>query len=204
MTDEFDVTRRGFLGRGAGAAAGAAALTAREAAAQDEPENADDLIEVRLSVNGEAMRLRIDHRASLLDALREHAGLTGTKKGCDAGHCGACTVHVDGERQLSCLTLARRLEGREVTTVEGLAGADGALHPVQQAFLDQDAYQCGYCTPGQIMSATACLREGRASSEAEIREYMSGNICRCGAYDHIVKAVVQARDEGRARDGGEG
>jgi xanthine dehydrogenase YagT iron-sulfur-binding subunit len=130
-------------------------------------------------------------RVTLLDVLRDHIGLTGTKKGCDKGQCGACTVHVDGERILSCLTLAAQVEGRAVTTIEGLAGQDGALHPVQTAFLNQDAFQCGYCTPGQIMSAVACIREGHAGSDGEIREYMSGNLCRCGAYPHIVAAVRQ-------------
>jgi xanthine dehydrogenase YagT iron-sulfur-binding subunit len=133
-------------------------------------------------------------RVTLLDVLRDHIGLTGTKKGCDKGQCGACTVHVDGERILSCLTLAAQVEGRAVTTIEGLAGQDGALHPVQTAFLNQDAFQCGYCTPGQIMSAVACIREGHAGSDGEIREYMSGNLCRCGAYPHIVAAVRQAAE----------
>ncbi len=130
---------------------------------------------------------------TLLDALREHVGLTGTKKGCDQGQCGACTLHVDGVRVLACLTLAAEVEGREITTIEGLSEA-GALHPVQAAFLEQDAFQCGYCTPGQIMSAVACIREGHAGSDEEIREYMSGNLCRCGAYPHIVAAVRKAAE----------
>jgi xanthine dehydrogenase YagT iron-sulfur-binding subunit len=147
---------------------------------------------MRLTINGTGRDLELDSRTTLLDALREHAGLTGTKKGCDQGQCGACTVHVDGERVLSCLTLAAQAEGRAITTIEGLAEADGALHVVQTAFVEHDAFQCGYCTPGQIMSAVACIREGHAASDDEIREYMSGNLCRCGAYPHIVAAVRTA------------
>jgi xanthine dehydrogenase YagT iron-sulfur-binding subunit len=150
-------------------------------------------LDVALTVNGQARTLSVDARVTLLDALRERLGLTGTKKGCDRGQCGACTVHVDGRRVLSCLTLAATVAGRQVTTVEGLARGD-ALHPVQQAFIDCDGFQCGSCTSGQIMSAVALLREGHAGSDAEIREWMSGNLCRCGAYPHIVDAVKQARD----------
>ncbi|OBQ73961.1 (2Fe-2S)-binding protein [Mesorhizobium sp. SEMIA 3007] len=138
--------------------------------------------------------MQLEPRVTLLDALRERLGLTGTKKGCDHGQCGACTVHIDGERVLACLTLAAQAEGRAITTIEGLARA-GELHPVQAAFLEQDAFQCGYCTPGQIMSAVACIREGHAGSDEEIREYMAGNLCRCGAYPHIVAAVRQAAQE---------
>ncbi len=148
---------------------------------------------VTLRVNGEEYRLQIDPRATLLDALRERLGLTGTKKGCDRGECGACTVHLDGRRVLACLTLAVMCEGRAVTTIEGLApvGAvrEPPLHQMQAAFIEHDAFQCGYCTPGQIMSAVALLEEGHAGSEAEIREWMSGNICRCGAYPNIVTAI---------------
>jgi xanthine dehydrogenase YagT iron-sulfur-binding subunit len=146
-----------------------------------------------LTVNGQDRRLALDVRTSLLDALREHIGLTGTKKGCDHGQCGACTVLMDGKRVLSCLTLAAMAQGREVTTVEGLTGADDTLHPMQQAFIDHDAFQCGYCTPGQIMSAVACINEGHANSDAEIREYMSGNLCRCACYPNIVDAINDAK-----------
>ncbi|MFD1983992.1 (2Fe-2S)-binding protein [Mesorhizobium newzealandense] len=148
-------------------------------------------IPVHLDINGHRHALQLEPRVTLLDALRDRLGLTGTKKGCDHGQCGACTVHVDGERVLACLTLAAQVEGRTVTTIEGLA-REGELHPVQAAFLEQDAFQCGYCTPGQIMSAVACIREGHAGSDDEIREYMAGNLCRCGAYPHIVAAVRQA------------
>jgi xanthine dehydrogenase YagT iron-sulfur-binding subunit len=148
-------------------------------------------IHLRLNVNGSSYELDIDPRATLLDALRERVGLTGTKKGCDRGECGACTVHVDGRRILSCLTLAVMQESKSVTTIEGLAEG-GALHPVQAAFIEYDAFQCGYCTPGQLMSAAACIREGHASNRDEIREWMSGNICRCGAYANIVEAVEAA------------
>jgi xanthine dehydrogenase YagT iron-sulfur-binding subunit len=134
----------------------------------------------------------LDVRTTLLDALREHAGLTGTKKGCDHGQCGACTVHVGGRSVLSCLTLAAAVR-EPVMTIEGLVGHDGGLHPMQQAFIDKDAFQCGYCTPGQIMSAVACVRSQHAGTDDDIREYMSGNICRCAAYPHIVEAINQAK-----------
>lgn len=152
-------------------------------------------VPVTLSINGQDHRLDIEPRTTLLDALREHLGLTGTKKGCDQGQCGACTVHLDGERVLACLTLAQQAEGRSIATIEGLEDADGTLHAVQAAFLAEDAFQCGYCTPGQIMSAVACIREGHAGSDGEIREYMAGNLCRCGAYPHIVAAVRRAAAE---------
>ena len=152
-------------------------------------------LDVTMRVNGEAREARLDPRTTLLDFLRERLGLTGSKKGCDHGQCGACTVHLDGRRVLACLTLAAAASGREVTTIEGLAGPDGALHPMQRAFIDHDAFQCGYCTPGQIMSAVACVAEGHARTPEEIREYMSGNLCRCAAYPHIVAAIEQARPE---------
>jgi xanthine dehydrogenase YagT iron-sulfur-binding subunit len=155
----------------------------------------DNSVLVALSVNGQAYRLALDVRTTLLDGLREHIGLTGSKKGCDHGQCGACTVHIDGMRVLSCLTLAIAAQGHEVTTVEGLARADGPLHPMQQAFVDHDAFQCGYCTPGQIMSAIGCVKEGHAGDEDTIREYMSGNLCRCAAYPNIVSAVAQAKTQ---------
>ncbi len=177
----------------------AALSVAKEAAAQPQrpPDQADrePLHSVSLVVNGQRHALALDARTTLLDALREHIGLTGTKKGCDHGQCGACTVHIDGRRVLSCLTLAAMAGGAQVTTIEGLAKPDGALHPMQQAFIDKDAFQCGYCTPGQIMSAVACVEEGHAESDAEIREYMSGNLCRCAAYPNIVAAINQAKSE---------
>src|SRR5260370_5937836 len=148
-------------------------------------------VDLTLRVNGSAQRLRLDSRVTLLDALRDRLDLTGTKMSCDQGACGACTVLVDGKRVLSCLTLAAQCDGREVTTIEGLA-REGGLHPVQEAFIRHDGFQCGYCTPGQIMSAVALLAEGRAGSDEEIREFMSGNICRCGAYPNIVAAIREA------------
>ncbi len=146
-----------------------------------------------LRVNGEAHEIRLEPRVSLLDALREHLLLTGSKKGCDQGTCGACTVWVDGRRVLACLTLAVGCEGREVTTIEGLS-AGGELHPMQAAFVEHDAFQCGYCTPGQIMSAVALLEEGHAADDGEIAEWMSGNICRCAAYPNIRAAIRDVRD----------
>jgi xanthine dehydrogenase YagT iron-sulfur-binding subunit len=152
-----------------------------------------------LHVNGRARRVQLDSRVTLLDALREHLQLVGTKKGCDQGACGACTVLLAGKRVLSCLTLAAQCDGREVTTIEGLE-QDGRLHPVQEAFIRHDGLQCGYCTPGQIMSAVALLNEGRAGSDEETREFMSGNLCRCGAYPNIVAAIREVA--GRAGSAG--
>jgi xanthine dehydrogenase YagT iron-sulfur-binding subunit len=147
-------------------------------------------------VNGTKHKLQVEPRTTLLDLLREQLHLTGTKKGCDYGQCGACTVHVDGQRVNSCLSFAVMHEGRKITTIEGLADGD-KLHPMQEAFVKHDGFQCGYCTPGQIMSAVACVREGHADSEAEIREYMSGNICRCGAYPNIVAAIQEVKGGGQ-------
>jgi xanthine dehydrogenase YagT iron-sulfur-binding subunit len=149
-------------------------------------------IPVNLTVNGTRHAITLDPRSSLLDVLRERLALTGAKKGCDHGQCGACTVHVDGRRVVSCLMLALQVDGRHVTTIEGLASAGGELHPMQQAFVAHDALQCGYCTPGQIMAAVACVNEGHATSPEQIREYMSGNLCRCGAYVGIVAAIQDA------------
>jgi xanthine dehydrogenase YagT iron-sulfur-binding subunit len=150
-------------------------------------------VPLALTVNGERRLIDLEPRVSLLDALREHLDLTGSKKGCDQGTCGACTVWVDGRRVLACLTLAATCEGREVTTIEGLA-AEGELHPMQRAFIEHDALQCGYCTPGQIMSAVKLLEEGNAGSDEEIAEFMSGNICRCAAYPNIRAAIREVRD----------
>ena len=152
----------------------------------------DGGVAVSLDVNGTVRSVQIDPRSSLLDALRETIGLTGTKKGCDHGQCGACTVHVNGRRINSCLTLAVMHEGDRITTIEGL-GTPGDLHPMQAAFLEHDGYQCGYCTPGQIMSAAALVNEPCGPADADVREAMSGNICRCGAYCNIVAAIQDVR-----------
>ena len=148
-------------------------------------------LNVVLRVNGAEHRLALDSRTTLLDALREQLHLTGSKKGCGLGQCGACTVLMDGKRVKSCLSLAALVEGREITTIEGLAKG-GELHPLQTAFIERDAFQCGYCTSGQIMAGVACIQEGHAGSPQEIRDWMSGNLCRCGAYDHIVAAIQDA------------
>jgi xanthine dehydrogenase YagT iron-sulfur-binding subunit len=197
--DAHTVSRREML-KVSGVALGAFALggalpddAVPELPAVTVPPPASATFPMGLTVNGQRRRLDVDVRTSLLDALREHLHLTGPKKGCDHGQCGACTVHLDGRRVVSCMTLAVQAEGREVTTIEGLSGPGGALHPMQQAFIDHDALQCGYCTPGQIMAAVACVREGHADSQEEIREYMSGNLCRCGAYVGIVAAIQDAK-----------
>lgn len=154
------------------------------------------MVAVTLEVNGIGYGRTIDSRMTLLDLLRDGLALTGTKSGCNQGTCGACTIHLDGRRILACLTLAVTAAGRRVTTIEGLSGPAGGLHPMQQAFIDHDALQCGYCTPGQIMSAVACVGEGHAASDAEIREYMSGNLCRCAAYPNILAAIRSAAQTG--------
>lgn len=154
-------------------------------------------IPLHLEINGKAYDLSVEPRVTLLDLLREQLGLTGTKKGCDHGQCGCCTVHVNGRRINSCLSLAVTNEGKKVTTIEGLAKGD-ELHPMQEAFMKHDGFQCGYCTPGQIMSAIACIKEGHADTPEDIREYMSGNICRCGAYPNIVDAVMEVKKGGQA------
>lgn len=168
------------------------ALKAAEEQWDERLASAIENVPLNIEVNGSVHQAKIDPRVTLLDFLREHLQLTGTKKGCDYGQCGACTVHVDGQRINSCLSLAVMNDGRKVTTIEGLA--DGAeLHPMQAAFIKHDGLQCGYCTPGQIMSAVACIREGHADSDEEIREFMSGNICRCGAYPNIVAAIREVK-----------
>ncbi len=165
--------------------------SAAQAAAAQSTSNPRRPVDATLTINGQDHPLTFDVRTSLLDLLRERLGMTGAKKGCDHGQCGACTVLLDGRRILSCLTLAVAAQGRNVTTIEGLA-TNGTLHPMQQAFIDNDAFQCGYCTPGQILSAVACVHENHASTDDEIREYLSGNLCRCAAYPNIVAAVKQA------------
>jgi xanthine dehydrogenase YagT iron-sulfur-binding subunit len=151
---------------------------------------------VNLTVNGVKKQLAVEPRSTLLDVLREQLDLTGTKKGCDYGQCGACTVHVNGQRVLSCLSLAVMQDGKQVNTIEGLAEGD-ELHPMQKAFIKHDGFQCGYCTPGQIMSGIACINEGHANSKEDIKEFMSGNICRCGAYPNIVKAIQEVKNGGQ-------
>jgi xanthine dehydrogenase YagT iron-sulfur-binding subunit len=201
--DELEVDRRRFIGGSAatvGGLAGAGRIArAADAPAQPSPVRTPDMVDITLEVNGRRHSLTVEPRTTLLDALREELRLTGTKKGCDRGSCGACTVHVDGRRINSCLTLAARCQDKPITTIEGLA-ADGELHPMQAAFLARDGFQCGYCTPGQIMSAVALVEEGRALSDPAIREWMSGNICRCGAYTHILAAIKDVA--GSATEGG--
>jgi xanthine dehydrogenase YagT iron-sulfur-binding subunit len=194
------ITRRGLLGGSAGGLAllplagradqggPATRASAANVPPDQQPHPHQDIV---LLINGEHLHLTVEPRTSLLDALREQLALSGTKKGCDLGSCGACTVHVDGRRVVSCLTLAVRCQGKSITTIEGLA-VNGELHPVQAAFLAHDGFQCGYCTPGQIMSAVALIDEGHTGSPDEIREWMSGNICRCGAYPNIVDAIQDA------------
>ncbi|MEO7456724.1 MAG: 2Fe-2S iron-sulfur cluster-binding protein [Gemmatimonadaceae bacterium] len=196
MDDPHALSRRTFLQHLGVAGAAAAvpfvapdALSAEQAGA--EPPIPGSVM-VTLNINGATRRLEIDPRATLLDTLRESAHLTGTKKGCDHGQCGACTVHVNGRRVNSCLTLAVMHEGSAITTIEGI-GAPGSLHPMQAAFVAHDSYQCGYCTSGQIMSAVALMKEPCGKSDADVKECMSGNICRCGAYPNIVAAIQEVR-----------
>jgi xanthine dehydrogenase YagT iron-sulfur-binding subunit len=196
--DEFvqsGPSRRNLIGAAAGIAAAPVVARAADRVSKPSAGAASGDVEIVLNVNGRDWRINADVRTSLLDALREHMDLTGSKKGCDQGQCGACTVHVNGKRVLGCLTLAVAVQGQAVTTIEGLASPGGDLHPMQQAFIDHDGFQCGYCTPGQIMSAVACVEEGHANTDADIQEYMSGNLCRCAAYPKIVAAVKQAREQ---------
>ena len=195
MTDQ-DLTRRGFLCASAGAAGGAAVYPAIARAEPSPPLPAPvrtpDMVDIVLDVNGTRHPLSVEPRVTLLDALRERLGLYGTKKGCARGACGACTVHIDGRRVNSCLSLAVRSQNKAIVTIEGLANPDGGLHPMQAAFLSHDGFQCGYCTPGQIMSAVGLVSEGRPLSDNGVKEWMSGNICRCGAYPNIRAAIKAA------------
>ncbi len=196
MTEETqNVTRRQVLQAAGGVAGlGAMPMDAQTVAADTSVASARRT-EIRMTINGESHRIAVDPRTSLLDLLREHLHLTGTKKGCNQGACGACTVLVNGRRINSCLTLAVMHQGDEVVTIEGV-GTDDTLHPLQAAFIEEDAFQCGYCTPGQILSGIACIQEGHASSPLDIRKWMSGNICRCGAYPSIVAAVAHVAKRG--------
>jgi len=178
------------------ALAPSAALKAADLKLEEKLAAPFEQVKVTLDINGKKHKLSLEPRTTVLDLLREQLHLTGTKKGCDYGQCGACTVHIDGERVLSCLTLAVMQDGKEITTIEGLANGD-KLHAMQEAFIKHDGFQCGYCTPGQIMSAVACIKEGHANSDDEIREYMSGNICRCGAYPNIVNAIKEVKNGGQ-------
>lgn len=194
-----DNSRRSFLKKSTAVAALSIASPALvSAAGQDEKIAAlFEKVPLQIEVNGITHQLQVEPRVTLLDFLREQLGLTGTKKGCDHGQCGACTVHVEGKRINSCLTLAVMNDNKKITTIEGLAKGD-QLHPMQESFIRHDGFQCGYCTPGQIMSAIACIREGHTNSEDEIREFMSGNICRCGAYPNIVDAIMDVKKGGQA------
>lgn len=195
---ECPPSRRDFLKQSTALAALSLAPPGLLKVAANDEKIADyfEKVPLQLEVNGVRHSVTIEPRVTLLDLLREHLNLTGTKKGCDHGQCGACTVHVNGRRINSCLTLAVMQEGKKITTIEGLAKGD-ELHPMQEAFIKYDGFQCGYCTPGQIMSSIACIREGHANSEDEIREYMSGNICRCGAYSNIVEAITAVKKGGQ-------
>jgi xanthine dehydrogenase YagT iron-sulfur-binding subunit len=195
----MDESRRNFLKTSTALAAFAVASPVLVKAGENDEKIAAffEKASLQLEVNGISHSLSVEPRVTLLDLLREQLHLSGTKKGCDHGQCGACTVHVDGKRILSCLSLAVMNEGKKVTTIEGLANGD-KLHPMQEAFIKHDGFQCGYCTPGQIMSAVACINEGHAGSEEEIKEFMSGNICRCGAYPNIVDAIMEVKKGGQS------
>lgn len=192
-------SRRDFLKKSTALAALSIASPVLTKAAENDEKIAAlfEQLPLRIEVNGTVHQLSVEPRVTLLDLLREQLHLMGTKKGCDHGQCGACTVHVDGKRINSCLSLAVMNDGKKITTIEGLANGD-KLHPMQEAFIKHDGFQCGYCTPGQIMSAVACVREGHADTADEIREYMSGNICRCGAYPNIVNAIMEVKKGGQA------
>src|SRR6187551_2583422 len=197
--DSLHDSRRQFLKQSSALAAIALAtpvlVTAAEKELDEKASAYFEKVPVKLEVNGVVHQLSVESRVTVLDLLREQLHLTGSKKGCDYGQCGACTVHINGKRVLSCLSLAVMQDGKKITTIEGLAKGE-ELHPMQEAFIKHDGFQCGYCTPGQIMSAVACVREGHANSETEIREFMSGNICRCGAYPNIVKAIQDVKQGG--------
>lgn len=202
MTNEQEScnpSRRSFLKRTTAAAAVLAAppvlVKAADKKLDEKAAQYFEQVPLQLEVNGKPYSLQVEPRVTLLDLLREQLHLTGSKKGCDLGQCGACTVHVDGKRVLSCLSLAVMQNGKKVTTIEGLQKGDD-LHPMQEAFIKHDGFQCGYCTPGQIMSAVACIAEGHATNDNDIREYMSGNICRCGAYPNIVAAIKEVAKKG--------
>jgi xanthine dehydrogenase YagT iron-sulfur-binding subunit len=199
-SESANPSRRNFFKQSTAIAALALTPAAVVKAAEDNLDNelasAFEKMQLNVTVNLQKWTVNIEPRVTLLDLLREQLHLTGTKKGCDHGQCGACTVHVDGRRVNSCLTLAMTTQGKNVTTIEGLAMGE-KLHPMQEAFIKFDGFQCGYCTPGQIMSAVSCIREGHANSGDEVREYMSGNICRCGAYSNIVEAVMHVKEGGQ-------
>ncbi|SMD25669.1 (2Fe-2S)-binding protein [Kibdelosporangium aridum] len=194
MADQDNPTRRSVLKATGVAAVGVAVPT--QVATASQPAEAEGTVQVSLKINGVTHTQAVEPRVTLLNLLREQLGLTGAKKGCDRGECGACTVLIDGQRMKSCLTLAAMRDGAEVTTVEGLARGD-RLHPVQDAFIRHDAFQCGFCTSGQIMSAVACINEGHTKSDDEIKDWMSGNLCRCGCYPNIVAAVRDAAKDRR-------
>lgn len=199
LNSDCNNSRRGFLKKSVAATAIALApgaiVKAAEKGLDEKAAGYFEKTKVSMEINGKPYSLSIEPRTTLLDLLREQLHLTGSKKGCDYGQCGACTVHVDGKRVLSCLSLAVMQDGKKITTIEGLANGD-QLHPMQQAFIDHDGFQCGYCTPGQIMSAVACVREGHANTSEEVKQYMSGNICRCGAYNNIVGAIMEVKQKG--------